>query len=52
MHKADIDNIAKIILDGLNKVAYNDDAQVTKMNISKNYGINSYVKVKIIYLGE
>lgn len=52
MHKSDIDNIAKIVLDGLNKVAWNDDAQVTKMKISKNYGISSYIKVKIMYLGE
>ena len=29
--KPDLDNIAKIILDGLNGVAYTDDKQVTSM---------------------
>ena len=51
MHRPDIDNISKIILDGLNGVAYKDDLQITDLSIKKIYGINSYVKVKIIYLG-
>ena len=33
--KPDIDNIAKIIMDGLNKVAWNDDTQVIKLNVNK-----------------
>ncbi len=51
MHKPDSDNIAKIILDGLNGIAYIDDNQVTKLKVNKIYGIKSYIKVKIIYLG-
>lgn len=35
--KPDIDNIAKIVLDGLNKVAYEDDKQITSLLIKKNY---------------
>ena len=52
MHKPDADNIGKIVLDGLNGIAYNDDAQATKITVSKNYGDKNYIKVKIIYLGE
>lgn len=34
----DIDNIAKSILDALNGFAYEDDCQVTRLLISKEYG--------------
>lgn len=33
--KPDADNIAKIVLDGLNGVAYADDAQVTRLTVVK-----------------
>ena len=47
-HK-DLDNIAKTILDALNKVAYDDDKQVCKLTVSKFYIFEGceYVKVKI-----
>lgn len=35
--KPDADNIAKIICDALNKVAYNDDSQIVSLNITKEY---------------
>jgi Holliday junction resolvase RusA-like endonuclease len=35
--KPDSDNIAKIILDSLNGIAYKDDNQVVELNISKKY---------------
>lgn len=34
----DIDNIAKSILDALNGFAYEDDCQVVRLTISKEYG--------------
>lgn len=34
-YKADSDNIAKLILDGLNGVAWADDAQVTDLHVHK-----------------
>lgn len=34
-HRADVDNLAKAILDGLNKVAYSDDAKVLAMYADK-----------------
>lgn len=35
--KPDVDNIAKIVLDGLNKVAYKDDSQVVDLHCKKRY---------------
>lgn len=35
MHKPDIDNVAKIVLDALNGVAWWDDAQVVSLTASK-----------------
>lgn len=34
-HKPDIDNVAKIVLDALNGVAWEDDAQVTSLTVVK-----------------
>lgn len=45
--KPDIDNIAKIILDSLNKLAFNDDNQITKLSIEKIYSSEEKVCVKI-----
>jgi Holliday junction resolvase RusA-like endonuclease len=45
--KPDIDNVAKIILDGLNKVAYNDDNQVIQLYVNKQYGEVGKVVVTI-----
>ena len=45
--KPDIDNIAKIILDALNKLAFNDDNQITKLNIEKIYSEEEKIYVKI-----
>ena len=45
--KPDMDNIAKIILDSLNGLAYLDDKQVTKLVIWKKYGDIPKVEVNI-----
>ncbi len=45
--KPDIDNIAKIILDSLNKLAFKDDNQITKLSIEKIYSAEERVYVKI-----
>ena len=37
-HKSDCDNIAKIVLDSLNGIAYRDDTQVAILNVCKLYG--------------
>ena len=45
--KPDIDNISKIILDGLNKLAYKDDNQIAKLEIEKLYGEQAKVVLEI-----
>lgn len=45
--KPDIDNIEKIVLDALNKLAFKDDNQITKLDIEKVYGEEEKVYVKI-----
>lgn len=46
-HKPDLDNIAKIILDSLNGIAFKDDAQVTILHINKEYGEKAKVIVEL-----
>lgn len=36
--KPDCDNIAKIVLDSLNHIAYDDDSQVVSLEVQKKYG--------------
>lgn len=38
LKKPDIDNIAKIVADALNKIAYDDDSQICDIKIIKQYG--------------
>lgn len=45
--KPDIDNIVKTVLDSLNKMAFNDDNQITKLEVEKLYGEEEKVYVKI-----
>lgn len=47
--KPDVDNIAKIVLDGLNVVAYNDDSQVIYISAAKVYG-DEYDNAPCIYI--
>ena len=46
--KPDADNIAKIIADALNGVAWHDDAQITEMHVRKVYGEIPEVRVRIL----
>ena len=45
--KPDIDNIVKIILDALNKMAFKDDNQITKLEIEKKYEEEEKILVKV-----
>lgn len=45
LKKPDVDNIAKIILDGLNGVAYEDDKQVVTLLVKKYYSEEPRVSV-------
>jgi len=46
--KPDCDNIAKIICDGLNSVAYGDDAQIVSLTIKKYYSTQPSVYIEIL----
>lgn len=50
--KPDLDNVAKIILDSLNKIAFDDDSQVVKLIVEKYYSDNPRVEVTISELYE
>ena len=43
--RPDVDNIAKTVLDGMNKVVYEDDAQVTFLKVTKKYAEEGSVTV-------
>lgn len=49
LKKSDSDNIAKIICDSLNGVAYKDDSQVAYLEIEKYYAEEERVEVIIEY---
>ena len=50
-HKSDIDNVAKAVLDGLNKVAYKDDCQVAELEITKQYATDEKLIVTVEPIG-
>lgn len=45
--KPDCDNIAKIVLDSLNQIAYKDDSQVVELSVRKKYASEAKVSVYI-----
>ena len=45
--KPDCDNIAKIVLDALNQIAYKDDSQVIELSVRKQYASEAKVSVHI-----
>ena len=47
LKKPDMDNVVKSIFDAMNKVVFWDDSQVVFLNVSKLYGINPCVVVKV-----
>lgn len=50
--KPDLDNLAKGVKDGLNKVIWQDDSQVVSMNVRKFYSMTPKVVVHISYFEE
>lgn len=49
--KPDIDNIVKVICDGLNKIAYLDDKQIVSLSCEKKYDKVPRVEINIEEIG-
>ena len=49
-HKIDCDNLAKVILDSLNQIAFHDDSQVTQLYVRKKYAEEPKVVVTLTEL--
>ena len=47
MKKPDLDNVAKIVCDALNGIAYHDDAQIVALHVRKLYAVMPEVDVEI-----
>lgn len=45
--KSDADNIAKVVMDALNGLAYEDDKQVTSLSVFKTYGLDEGITIII-----
>ena len=45
--KPDCDNMAKVVLDALNGIAFEDDSQVVELSIKKEYGLNPKTQIKL-----
>lgn len=45
--KPDIDNLVKSVLDALNDIAWEDDSQIIRLNIQKEYSKEPYVYIRI-----
>lgn len=45
--RLDADNIAKIINDGMNTIAFDDDAQITNLVVTKRYAEQASVLVRV-----
>jgi len=47
LHTPDFDNLEKAICDGLNKIAYNDDRQISDARTIKRWSTESYTLINI-----
>ena len=43
----DLDNLTKAVLDGLNEVAWYDDAQIVQLNVEKKYSGKPFIHITI-----
>lgn len=50
--KIDCDNLAKVVLDSLNQIAYHDDSQVSRLYVCKRYAEEPKVVVRLTELEE
>jgi len=45
--RLDIDNILKIVGDGLNQIVWKDDKQIVEARVIKKYGSTAYLKIQV-----
>lgn len=45
--KPDLDNVVKILADGMNGIVWVDDAQIVELSCSKHYALEPYVSVSV-----
>jgi len=45
--KPDLDNVAKVVLDSLNNVAYSDDSQIVILHVERHYALKPKVVVML-----
>ena len=45
--KPDLDNVAKLVLDAINKIVFNDDAQVIELRVLKFYAASPSTNVTV-----
>jgi Holliday junction resolvase RusA-like endonuclease len=50
--KPDLDNIAKLLLDGLNKLAYNDDCQIVELSVVRRWARIGEVDVTLLTIAQ
>lgn len=50
--RPDVDNLAKAVLDALRSIAYQDDGQITKLEVEKRYGEKPGVSIALRRLPE
>lgn len=50
--KPDVDNVLKAVLDGLNGIAFHDDAQVARLHACKLYSSEPRVEVTVVEIAE
>jgi len=50
--RPDVDNLAKNVLDALNKIAFYDDSQITRKILTKEYGETAVTAVRLRRLGQ
>jgi Holliday junction resolvase RusA-like endonuclease len=49
---ADVDNLAKSLLDGMNQIVYHDDRQVALLTVGKVYGREPQVRIIVRQIQE
>jgi Holliday junction resolvase RusA-like endonuclease len=45
--KIDADNIAKLVMDALNKLAWSDDRYITRLDVVKAFSVDGVPKIEI-----